>query len=44
MFESFRCEDCIHGEYDEDSDSWGCTLEIYDDKECEENYEDDERT
>lgn len=44
MFEPFRCEDCIHGEYDEQEGEWDCLLGCWSSKECEDNYKDDERT
>ena len=43
MFIPYRCESCTYGEYIL-SKGWGCSLDVSDDKECEENYEDDERT
>lgn len=43
MFEPFRCEDCIHGEYDEQEREWDCLLGCWSSKECEDNYEDDEK-
>lgn len=44
MFEPFRCEDCIHGEYNEQEGEWGCNIGCWSGKECEDNYVDDERT
>ena len=26
MFEPFRCEDCIHGEYNEQEGDWDCNI------------------
>lgn len=48
MFETFRCESCVHGEFDIQIEEWECLLDIEyedDDKQqdlCEQNYEDDE--
>lgn len=44
MFDPFRCEDCIHGEYDEQEHGWDCNIGCWSSKECEEHYKDDERT
>ena len=43
MFEPFRCEDCIYGEYLSQDCEWDCSLGCWSSKECEDNYEDDER-
>lgn len=42
-FESFRCEDCIHGEYLYQDSCWDCSIGVFDEEECEKNYEDDEK-
>lgn len=44
MFEPYRCEDCIHGKYDEQEGEMDCNIGCWSSKECEDNYEDDERT
>lgn len=44
IFESWRCEGCIHGYYDEQEDEWDCSIGCWSSKECEDNYEDDKRT
>lgn len=44
MFEPFRCDDCSYGEYDEQEGKCDCLLGCWSSKECEDNYEDDERT
>lgn len=44
MFIPYRCEQCIHREWLPQDSTWDCMLDCSDDKECEENYEDDERT
>ena len=43
MFEAFRCENCIYGRYHLIDNSWGCLIDIIDEEECENNYEDSER-
>lgn len=46
MFEPFRCEDCVHGEYYNRDGFYYCSydFDVNEDKEqCEQNYEDDER-
>lgn len=43
MFEPFRCENCIHGIYNQDKSCWDCDYNVVDETECEELYEDDER-
>ena len=43
MFDAFRCEDCVHGDYCPDKDTWDCDLDIVDEDDCEANYEDDDR-
>ena len=44
MFEPYRCEDCIYGEYFPQDGCWksGCNTE--DEQECEDLFEEDERT
>ena len=44
MFEPWRCEGCVHGYYDEREHEWDCNIGCWSIKECEEHYEDDERT
>ncbi len=45
MFEPFRCESCVHGEYYHRDGQYYCKYE-YDmeinQEQCEQNYEDDE--
>lgn len=43
MFEPYRCESCIHGEYLYQDSCWGCSIGVSSDEECEQNYVDDER-
>lgn len=43
MFEPYRCEDCVYGEFLESDSVWDCSIGITDDEECERNYADDEK-
>ena len=43
MFEPYRCESCVHGEYLSQNDCWDCSIDVSDDKEYEQKYVDDER-
>lgn len=45
MFEAFRCEDCVHGIYNQNDSCWEsgmCNAE--DEEQCEKFFEEDERT
>lgn len=44
MFIPYRCESCVYGIYLHKDSCYECSLNVSDDRECEENYEDDERT
>ena len=44
MFEPFRCEECIYGEYLPQDDCWDSGCNAGDEQECEKLFEEDERT
>ena len=44
MFEPYRCEDCIYGEYLPEDSCYDCSIGVRNDEECEQNYADDDRT